>query len=98
MGRHNKKRPRDPVLPQVDEATEVKELEEQVVAGAPARGTQPFTESSRDREPFTALPLSQRTIRGLTDGGFKTMTEVQVGAVICVVQFCSKAIYSGGPT
>jgi len=57
---------------------QVSELEKQVVATAPARGTQPFTESSSDRQPFTALPLSQRTTRGLTDGGFKTMTEIQV--------------------
>lgn len=62
----------------VDEATEVKDLEEQVLVKAPARGTQPFTESSRERQPFTALPLSQRTIHGLSDGGFKTMTEIQV--------------------
>lgn len=62
----------------MDEEVEVAMLEEQVVATAPARGTQPFTESSADRQPFTALPLSQRTMRGLTGGGFNTMTEIQV--------------------
>lgn len=62
----------------VNEAEEVSELEKQVVATAPPRGTQPFTEPSRDREPFSSLPISQRTLRGLTDGGFKTTTEIQV--------------------
>lgn len=79
MRRHKRQHTqREPVLPAVDEATEVAELEEQVLATAPPRGTQPFVESSRDREPFAALPLSQRTLRGLGDGGFKTMTEIQV--------------------
>lgn len=78
MRRHKRQRVhREPAVPAVDEATEVTELEEQVLATAPPRGTQPFTESSRDREPFTALPLSQRTLRGLGDGGFKVMTEIQ---------------------
>lgn len=79
MGRYsNKKRQREPTLPLVDEATEVKELEEQVLARAPPRGTQPFTEANRDRERFSTLSLSQRTLRGLTDASFKTMTEIQV--------------------
>ncbi|CAM9806181.1 unnamed protein product [Ectocarpus sp. 6 AP-2014] len=77
----NKRKRAEPVIEQVDEAQEVAELEAQVVATAPARGTQPFTESTGDRQPFTALPLSQRTIRGLTGGGFKTMTEIQVAAI-----------------
>lgn len=80
MPKIKRRRPeREPVVAPVDEAQEVAELEEQVLATAPAPGTQPFTESSRDREPFTSLPLSQRTVRGLKDGGFKTMTEIQVG-------------------
>lgn len=74
----NKRKRAEPVIEQVDEAQEVDELEAQVVATAPARGTQPFTESTGDRQPFTSLPLSQRTTRGLTGGGFKTMTEIQV--------------------
>lgn len=74
----NKRKRAEPVVELVDEAEEVAQLEKQVVATAPARGTQPFTEPSGDRQPFTALPLSQRTTRGLTDGGFKTMTEIQV--------------------
>lgn len=74
----NKRKRAEPVIEQVDEEQEVAELEAQVVATAPARGTQPFTESTGDRQPFTALPLSQRTTRGLTGGGFKTMTEIQV--------------------
>lgn len=73
----NKRKRAEPVI-EVDEAEEVADLERQVVATAPARGTQPFTESSGDRQPFTALPLSQRTTRGLQAGGFKTMTEIQV--------------------
>lgn len=73
----NKRKRAEPVA-KVDEALEVAELEEQILATAPARGTQPFTESSRDRHTFTSLPLSQRTIGGLTDAGFKTMTEIQV--------------------
>lgn len=82
MGRYsNKKRQREPTLPLVDEATEVKELEEQVLARAPPRGTQPFTEANRDRERFSTLSLSQRTLRGLTDASFKTMTEIQVAAI-----------------
>eukprot|EP00752_Nemacystus_decipiens_P011873 g10530.t1 len=75
------KRKRAPPVIEVDEAKEVAELEQQVVVTAPARGTQPFTESSGDRQPFTALPLSQRTTRGLEAGGFKTMTEIQVAAI-----------------
>lgn len=63
--------------PVINEDEEVSELEKKVVATAPTRGTQPFTEASRDREPFSSLPISQRTLRGLTDGGFKTMTEIQ---------------------
>lgn len=74
----NKRKRAEPVIEPVDEAEEVAELEQQVVATAPARGTQPFTESSKDRQPFTSLPLSQRTTRGLAGGGFKTMTEIQV--------------------
>ncbi len=74
----NKRKRAEPVVQPVDEAEEVSQLEKQVLAAAPARGTQPFTESSGDRQPFTALPLSQRTTRGLADGGFKTMTEIQV--------------------
>ena len=74
----NKRKRAEPVVELVDEAEEVALLEKQVVATAPARGTQPFTEPSGDRQPFSALPLSQRTTRGLTDGGFKTMTEIQV--------------------
>lgn len=74
----NKRKRAEPVIELVDEAEEVAELEQQVVATAPARGTQPFTESSGNRQPFTALPLSQRTTRGLDAGGFKTMTEIQV--------------------
>ena len=74
----NKRKRAEPVI-EVDEAEEVAELEQQVVATAPARGTQPFTESSGDRQPFAVLPLSQRTIRGLETGGFQTMTEIQVG-------------------
>ncbi|CAM9134160.1 unnamed protein product [Ectocarpus fasciculatus] len=77
----SKRKRAEPVIEQVDEAQEVAELEAQVVATAPARGTQPFTESTGDRQPFTALPLSQRTTRGLTGGGFKTMTEIQVAAI-----------------
>ena len=69
---------REPVTAPVDEAEEVAELDEQVVATAPARGTQPFMESAGHREKFSTLPLSQRTLRGLGDGGFKTMTEIQV--------------------
>lgn len=76
----NKRKRAEPVIEPVDEAEEVAELEQQVVTTAPARGTQPFTESSADRQPFTSLPLSQRTTRGLTGGGFKTMTEIQVKA------------------
>ena len=75
--KNKRKRPAEPVI-EVDEATEVAELEQQVVATAPARGTQPFTESSSSRQPFATLPLSQRTTRGLETGGFKTMTEIQV--------------------
>lgn len=78
MKNKRKRAEREPVMPAVDEAEEVAELEQQVVATAPARGTQPFTESSREREPFTALPLSQRTVQGLREGRFKTMTEIQV--------------------
>lgn len=74
----NKRKRAEPVIEPVDEAEEVAELEQQVVATAPARGTQPFTESSGNRQPFTALPLSQRTTLGLNGGGFKTMTEIQV--------------------
>lgn len=81
MRNKRKRVEREPVAAPVDEAEEVAELEEQVLATAPARGTQPFTESASDREKFSALPLSQRTIRGLADGGFKTMTEIQVGGV-----------------
>ncbi|CAM9945511.1 unnamed protein product [Scytosiphon promiscuus] len=77
----SKRKRTEPVEPAVDEAVEVAGLEEQVVATAPPRGTQPFTDSSADRQPFTALPLSQRTMRGLTGGGFKTMTEIQVAAI-----------------
>lgn len=76
MRRH--KRPRTPKLEYVDEAAEVAELEEKVLSTAPARGTQPFTENSRVRQRFSTLPLSQRTLLGLTDGGFTTMTEIQV--------------------
>eukprot|EP00904_Undaria_pinnatifida_P012187 jgi/Undpi1/8099/HiC_scaffold_24.g10571.m1 len=72
---------REPVTAPVDEAEEVAELDEQVVATAPARGTQPFTESAGHREKFSTLPLSQRTLRGLGDGGFKTMTEIQLAAI-----------------
>lgn len=74
----NKRKRAEPVIELLDEAEEVAELEKQVVATAPARGTQPFTESSKDRQPFTSLPLSQRTTRGLAGEGFKTMTEIQV--------------------
>lgn len=83
-----KRRRAEPVIELVDEAEEVAELEQQVVATAPARGTQPFTESSGDRQPFTALPLSQRTTRGLTAGGFKTMTEIQVRKVDSLARPC----------
>lgn len=78
MRNKRKRVEREPVAAPVDEAEEVAELEEQVVATAPARGTQPFTESAGHREKFSTLPLSQRTVRGLGDGGFKTMTEIQV--------------------
>lgn len=88
MGRYGqKKRKREPALPPVDEATEVKELEEQVLANAPPRGTQPFTETSGDRQRFSSLPLSQRTLRGLGDASFKTMTEIQVCCLYSHVQF-----------
>lgn len=76
--KNKRKRAAEPVIELVDEGEEVAQLEQQVVATAPARGTQPFTEFSGDRQPFTALPLSQRTTRGLSGGGFKTMTEIQV--------------------
>lgn len=81
MRNKRKRVEREPVAAPVDEAEEVAELEEQVLATAPARGTQPFTESAGDKEKFSTLPLSQRTIRGLADGGFKTMTEIQVCGV-----------------
>lgn len=87
MGRYGRKRQREPALPSVDEATEVKELEEQVLARAPPRGTQPFTETNRDRERFATLPLSQRTIRGLTDASFKTMTEIQVKYILYMYNY-----------
>lgn len=75
------KRKREAATPMVDEAQEVAQLEDQILTTAPSRGTQPFTESNRARQPFTALPLSQRTIRGLADRGFKTMTEIQVSVL-----------------
>lgn len=78
MKNKRKRTEREPVVTAVDEAQEVAELVKQVLATAPARGTQPFTESRRNRESFATLPLSQRTIRGLADKGFKTMTEIQV--------------------
>lgn len=81
MRNKRKRVEREPVAAPVDEDEEVAELEEQVLATAPARGTQPFMESAGDREKFSTLPLSQHTIRGLDDGGFRTMTEIQVCGV-----------------
>ncbi|CAM9119818.1 unnamed protein product, partial [Discosporangium mesarthrocarpum] len=68
-------------LPPVDEDEELARLEERVVAEAPERGTQPFTEANSDPQSFSALPLSERTVRGLKDGKFMTMTEIQVAAL-----------------
>lgn len=76
MRRQKRSRGMTPIL--VDDDTEVEELKKRVLAEAPAPGTQPFTEGSQERKLFTALPLSQRTTRGLTDGDFETMTEIQV--------------------
>ncbi|CAM9959671.1 unnamed protein product, partial [Phaeothamnion confervicola] len=67
----------------ISEEQEVAVLDRRAAAEAPPPGTQLFTVvySTRDSRRFDELPLSRRTCIGLEEGGFKTMTEIQVAAL-----------------
>ena len=56
-------------------------LSERVIAEAPARGTQHTSAAGAAGLPFTALPLSQRTLRGLAAAKYETCTPIQQAAL-----------------
>ncbi|KAH8071732.1 box C/D snoRNA binding protein [Aureococcus anophagefferens] len=62
-----------------DPTEEIAELERRIAEESPRRGWCPGADESAAR--FDALPLSSRTLQGLTSGGFETMKPIQRCAI-----------------
>ena len=62
-----------------DPTEEIAELERRIAEESPRRGWCPGAEETAAR--FDALPLSSRTLQGLTSGGFETMKPIQRCAI-----------------
>ncbi|KAH8056978.1 box C/D snoRNA binding protein [Aureococcus anophagefferens] len=74
-----------------DPTEEIAELERRIAEESPRRGWCPGADESAAR--FDALPLSSRTLQGLTSGGFETMKPIQR----CAIPTRSPAATSSAP-
>lgn len=65
------------------ESTHIAELTRRSVEEAPERGRQHDTGSDYDADPrkFDEMLLSKRTLQGLTEGSFASMTRIQAAAI-----------------